>query len=342
MASGLDCSFSRVLLRVFLTPYGFGLYKMILVTMADQKAMSVVLEWRPVQLHPSFYDACLLTLTALFLIGLLRFRLQGRLGELIFLAVLTYQAIEHRRNLPLAVFASAILATPFIFPVIQQIRAFIGGRLEQRRLFGSGQLRPTWGTPAAVLCLVVTTTYAVNALSQYRTDGSRPLEDIARFTFGVDRFPSEACSFMQYEQFPTTLKIYNDFNIGGFLILNCPQQPVFADGRIDLYAGPLLDGVMSIDDPGSAQTDLKERDKNFLRTYPFDCVVTANALAAKFFAQQPEWSLVYIHHPAPILDRSHLNAWIFLKHRPDLEGLITRSRSDWAAHNHGMMPNPGL
>ena len=36
------------------------------------------------------------------------------------------------------------------------------------------------------------------------------------------------------------MRIFNDFAIGGYLINAIPDEPVFIDGRIDLYSGETL------------------------------------------------------------------------------------------------------
>ncbi len=329
------------------TPYGFGLYQMVFVTMRDQNAVSRVQEWMPPHLHPSPNDASLLTLAGLVILGLWRSRKEGQIGMLLFVALLSYEAVEHRRNVPLAVFAGVVLTAPLISPALREISGRVTEAWKKQRGSGSRQPGAASFPFASAACFVLSAICLLNTLSHFGALSvgmlsSEAVEGIARSVFAVDQFPGEACSFLRYERFPANLRLYNDYDIGGFLILRCPENPVFTDGRVDLYAGPLSDGALLIENPQPNQTDLTPPEKDFLRSYHFDSAITTYPLVAKFFAQQPDWSLVYIHHLAPIQDTTRVNAWVFLRHRPDLEPLIARSRSDWAARHHGVMPDPGL
>jgi hypothetical protein len=305
---------------------------MIWVTIQDIRAMEVVEEWQPLIPQPTLYDAAFLIVITVCAASLIRRSPERNLGVVLVFLVLVYEAFSHRRNQAILDFAAVVLTAP---AVADMFRAMIGWV-------------PTFATPraaktghaitatAAVVCLAICASDVRDHRAEFAAHGPS-IEGLAHYSFETDVFPIPACQFIRAEQFPPNVHFYNDFEIGGFMAMACGQK-VFVDSRIDVFAGPALDHVVSISDSQGRLSDLKPEDKDFLRSQDIDAVLTVSPLTAKFFAAEPGWTLVYVDQIAPITES---NAWVFVRNRPKYDDLIARCRRDWASQNGGQEPSMG-
>jgi len=112
--------------------------------------------------------------------------------------------------------------------------------------------------------------------------------------------------------------LLNDFETGGYLMWRLPREPVFVDGRLDVYVGRTFDDMLTLARaPGSpAWAALVQR-------YDFDCVITNSRREAAAFAADPRWQLLYSDP-----NGSAQHCYVFLRRRPEFAALIVRCLRD--------------
>lgn len=189
-----------VTLCSLVNPYGTGL---LAQTMQVKSESVVVTEWQP--LNPT--DPLQLVL---FAVGLLGLGLALRRGDPIFAAALAVAAcgsVTAMRILPIFF----LLALPVLASVASNERAI--------RYFASRHRMLTRG--ASVL-LVIAAAFALYNLPSF----GRP---------DPTRFPSTAIKAI-----PTGCKLFNEYHLGGLVILERPDVPVSLDSRNDLYGVELV------------------------------------------------------------------------------------------------------
>lgn len=292
-----------------LNPYGARLYLNVLVTLRDHALMANVTEWNPVtvlplrQLQPFFA-------VSICVFGPLSFSKRRSLPDLLAAAALLVNALLHARNIALFAVGGLVIASVHLPSAIERLRLAVGftGR--------SPLLKPMLGVFAA---LIVLTTALVSLVSLARVMGPRgwTLEGIGEAAARVPRFPSKAVGFIKAEQFPPHLRLLNDFETGGYLLWTLPSEPVFVDGRLDVYTGRTFDDMLVLSrDAGTPQW------KGLVTLYDFDAVLTENKAEADAFASDPLWQRVFAY-PQPQTGRKP-HEWVFLRRRTRFAPLIAR------------------
>ena len=294
---------------VLLNPYGARLYLNVLVTLRDQALMANVTEWNPVTVLP------LRQLQPLFAVGVcvfgaLFFSQRRSLPDILAAAALLLNALLHARNIALFAVGGLVIASVHLPSAIQRLRLAVGftGR--------SPLLKPLLGVLAA---LIVMTTALVSLVSLQRAIGPRgwTLEGIGEAAARVPHFPSKAVGFVQAQQFPPHLRLLNDFETGGYLLWHLPSEPVFVDGRLDIYTGRTFNDMLTLSrDAGTPRWNA------LVKLYDFDCVLTENKPESDAFSSDPKWQLVFSYPPPQTGRKPH--EWVFLRRRPQFAPLIAR------------------
>ncbi len=292
-----------------LNPYGARLYLNVLITLRDHALMANVTEWNPVTVLP------LRQLQPLFAVGVCVFgALLGSrrrsLADTLAAAVLLVNALLHARNIALFAVGGMVIASVHLPSAIERLRLAVGfsGR--------SPLLRPIGGVLAA---LIVAATALVSLASLHRAIGPRgySLEGIGEAAARTPRFPSKAVGFVTAQQFPPHLRLLNDFETGGYLLWTLPSEPVFVDGRLDVYTGRTFGDMLTLS--RAAGTPPWQA---LVKFYDFDCVLTENKPEADAFAADPSWQCVFAYPPANSGRKPH--EWVLLRRRPQFAPLIAR------------------
>lgn len=277
------------------SPYGWGLYRNVFVTLHNHTLMANIIEWRPITSVP-VAEIEPFVLLALLLLAALWFSRLPRLSDALVVAALFAEALLHVRNVALFAIGALPIATP-------HLQSAFGGLRERLHL------PPVHLPPAsrAAGCLLgffavfyVLTVGLVAVASLKRVGGTRgeTLAALGADVARVSTFPQSACSYMQAQRFPPHLRLYNDLGIGGYIMWRLPQDPVFVDGRLDVYAGQKFDNALTLArSPGSPEWQA------LVRQYHFDCVLTSSRQEARAFAALPGWQLVYSDPPDRSLPR---------------------------------------
>ncbi len=292
-----------------ISPYGWRVYWNVLITLRNHNLMANVTEWNPVTVLPfSQLQAFLAIATIAF--GTLALS-RKRFSDALVVAALFGQALLHARNIPLFAIGSVIIIAPHFTSAVAQIRRALG-------LSPTPVSRPVLLSVFALL--FVAAVALVSFVSLRRAIGPRgySLEGIGEAVAGLPGYPENACAFMQAEGFPPNLRLLNGFETGGFLMWRLPSEPVFIDGRLDVYVGRTFDNMLILArHPGSPTWAA------LVARYDFDCVMTASKREANAFAVDPQWQLVYTD---PKGSRQHCR--LLLRRRPEYAGLIARCLHD--------------
>ncbi len=302
LLSALACA-----LAATATPYGWRVYENVLVTLRDRRMMANVTEWKPITVLPlpQMTPFLILLLLSVCAFALSRHR---NFSDSVVLASLVGQAVLHARGVPLFAIGTVIVGAPHF--------ADLGSRLPVRTSHLPAS--PLRGALLGGFAIVYAVTFMlVTAVNLRRAMGPRGLgpEGIGEAVARVPDYPASACAFTESEGFPPNLRLLNNFEIGGFLMWRLPRQPVFIDGRLDVYAGRTFDDNLVLSRAGGTP-----QWAALVQKYDLDCVMTTSARQARAFGKDPQWQLVYAdprhgHRP---------RCRILLRRRPRFAALIAR------------------
>ena len=306
------------------TPYGWRIYENLGATLGNATAMNIVSEWA----SPNFHDAdgkVLAAFLALLAYGVTFTRRRREWAPLLILVLLVHEALGASRNVPLLAIAGVLLFAGDLHSSLKRHLAGDGGA--ETSLFGHS---PSLVSVAAVAVAIVAAS-GMRAAAVLQSDGAGAAlaPRIATASFKLTAFPNAACRFVETEQFPESVRIYNIYDLGGYLIWRLPQYPVFIDGRADVYFGQTLEDARKI-------YGLPYNWDALLNGYGADVIVTTAAQnQTRFFLTASDWALVYADRPdlgSPAAAKSSkVNALIFVKRLPKYDALIARCRKDCPA-----------
>ncbi len=318
------------------SPYGWRVYWNVFITLRNHTLMANVTEWNSAFTLPFTQWQPFLAI-AVIVFGCLAFKGPlapnnggtgkdrpvpsgspriggggGRLAEIIAIAALLGEALLHARNIPLFAIGGLVIAAPHFTSAMKQVRQHLG--------LAPKPVRP--GLLAAIFALLCVAALAlVSFVDLRKAVGPRGYSPagIGEAVAQEPSYPSKACAFMEAEKFPMHLRLLNDFEIGGYLMWRLPSEPVFIDGRLDVYVGRTFDDMLLLTHAGTspARTALLQR-------YDFDCVLTTNRREADLFAANSLWQKVYSDPNGA----SSQHCRIFLRRRPEFAALITRCLRD--------------
>ncbi|MEO7718576.1 MAG: hypothetical protein ABIY70_20450 [Capsulimonas sp.] len=300
-------------------PYGVRIFEIFRSTVGDQTMPEFVKEWQAVDLH-SASGHSLVFLIAICALGLAFSRRKREVAEVAIFVALAYAALNTNRNVPLFALVAIPLTARHILSSLERLIEIMSPSASvNNSLFGR--------TPPLFLSSLLAATVAVFSLLvcykniQSAAQPKRPLlETITHQAFYLDYFPESACRFMEMEQFPTSGKLYNAYNIGSYLEWRIPQYPVFISTQTDVYFGKVLSDYASMSAlPYGWPQKLDEYHPDYVLT-------SADAIQARLFMSAPDWSLVYADRPDVDVDNGKLNALIFVRKQPKFEPLIARCR----------------
>ncbi|MEO7904144.1 MAG: hypothetical protein ABIZ35_28850, partial [Capsulimonas sp.] len=304
----------------FVNPYGWRIYENLLSTISSDTAMNLVLEWASPDFHSK--SGKILELFLGVIIYSIAFTTRKRdPGSLIVLALLVYASLSAARNAPLL----AVVGSMLIGAELQSaIERHIPNRKHSESYF-FGKTPNAAIVTAAVLGIAVLAGTKIGASVRGDGLGEMPMAyRIAANSFGWSNFPTGAADFIEAEQFPVSMKLYNIYDFGGYLIGRLPNRPVFIDGRADIYFGDILEDVNNIQGMSyDWQEILKKRGCDFI-------VTSAAKKQTRLYLNSPDWTLVYADW-ANLDNENGVNALIFIRNRPEYARLIAKCRSDCPA-----------
>ncbi len=248
-------------------PYGLSMYAVPFETLGIGALREFIQEWN----SPNFHERQIWPFVALLLgtlgaIGASDKRLDW--GDFALLAGTAFLGLYAGRNI--AVFA--VVATPILTYHLDAILTERGWVLQTVK-------RPTRMMIRINTVLVGLVVLGSLAKVLVVLDAEMVAEAQAQF------LPVEATNYLNAEDINGPM--LNSYNWGGYLILNAPQEPVFVDGRTDLYRNDFLQIYVETAVGGDNWRDT-------LDDYDIQTVfVEAQSGLARLLRDEPGWALRY-------------------------------------------------
>ncbi len=214
------------LVATCLTPYGLGLYS-FLGSYGNDFYLKTISEWLNQFRYPFIYrqlfflelTSCVLLWWVLSVLWLKKKEARLRPWELFLFVLLMFMAFKSRRHFPL--FAASCS------PVIVFLLANSFGLLKMGVYFSFSKNVMTDGVLKGFLSLCLIVGVAVQAVSV------RPVND--PWSAFPDRFPVDGAKFFKEHKELSGLRMFNNFNWGGYFIWVLPEEKLFIDGRLPQY-----------------------------------------------------------------------------------------------------------
>ena len=230
------------LLMVLINPFGLDMWKIPFNTVGVETLQNVINEWASPDFHQVFQQPMLWMLLGVFsLIGLSKNSIDG--AELIPLVAFSWAALVARRNFgPFAIIAAPIFSKYLAslvddwLSIATEKFPWVNKFLEQTNQ-NNRDLKPGFKN---ILNLILIGLLLVGAGWKIANVNER------EFIQQVERsiFPVDAVEWLKSSGI--TGNIFNDYNWGGYLIWNMRENPVFVDGRTDLFGDEILNDYLSI------------------------------------------------------------------------------------------------
>lgn len=311
----------------FATPYSYHVYENFLGTITNSTAMNLVAEWASPNFHQG-YGKELELLLAVLAYSVFFTRRRRDPGGMLLLVILVHESLAANRNVPLLALLGTLVAAKHVQSALE--RHINGEETAENSLIGASPL----STAALLIAIAVVFSGAAQASSMVRSFGppsGSPLSRIGRTIVVYDNYPENACAFIERERFPSTMRMFNSYDDGGFLIWRLRDHPVYIDSRADIYFGKFLG------DYGKLRS-LNYGWRGILNSHAVDfIVISASEPQAQSYLAAPEWALVYVDDAdlaTPHYDYGRRNnTLIFIRRTRQSADLIGRCRNDCSVFN---------
>ena len=270
-------------LALLVNPYTFGTWMLPFRTVGIRTLQGFIQEWASPDFHSLYEQPILWLLFAL----LAAVGFSGRRwdwSDLVSVLVFGYSAFLARRNIaPLALVIAPVLSRQ-ARPIIESVSARIKLPASARQ-----ELNPALS--GALNWLIVALVMAAALLKCGAALLPQALEKARR-----EAVPVHAVEWLRQTSPHVAGPMYNSYNWGGYLVWALPEEPVFVDGRTDVYDEflPQYVQVMFVR-PGWQEV----LDRYGVRL----ALIERDSLLATMLATQPEWRLVYSDDQAAVFVR---------------------------------------
>ncbi len=277
MGAGILCG-----LALLVNPYTFGTWTLPFRTVGIKALQGFIQEWASPDFHNLYEQPMLWLLFAL----LAAVGFSGRRwdwSDLIVVMVFGYSAFLARRNIaPLALVLAPIL-TRQMQPIVESLAARV-----KLPASVSKDVHPALSRALNWMILVLVTLAVLIkcgvALSPQMIDKAQQ-----------QTAPVRAVEWLKQNNL--TGPMYNSYNWGGYLVWALPQEPVFVDGRTDLYDDEFLREYFKV-------MFIRPGWQEALDRYGVRLALTErDSFLATMLATQPNWRLAYSDDQAVIYAR---------------------------------------
>ena len=251
-------TFLFCVLALLITPYGSQIAaNPFEMAIAQPTNIASIQEWQPLTLANPVGTYILVFALALFVAQVI-LRIDYKIEEITLLIFALYASCAHLRF--------AMIFVLFAAPVVAAILA--------RWVPAYDSSKDKYLLNAAIIALVII------AVIKFRPSQSELERVIAA------DYPVHAVEYLRAH--PQTGRMFNEYGFGGYLIWRFPAQPVFIDGRADLYeyTGVLLDYMGASAGQATATGVLARHDIRW-------CLLNRSSSLAALLAESPGWSQIY-------------------------------------------------
>ncbi|MBU1148727.1 hypothetical protein KKI23_01415, partial [Patescibacteria group bacterium] len=194
-------------LATLLNPYGYRIFQEIFRTITDSYAKQTIVEWFPVQfsnVNATYFFVYL----ALFIILLIIAWREIDVGYFIVTLIFGYLAFSSWRNIPLFI----LVTIPFWVLFVKKLTGQILSQF----------LSSKWSLMVLIICVAL--------LAQHLyTDLVPSTQSVVKLSEKVG-YPYDMVQWLKDN--PQTGNPFNEYNWGGYLTWQLPQQKLFIDGRM--------------------------------------------------------------------------------------------------------------
>lgn len=323
-----------------LTPYSYHEYQNILSTITNSTAMNIVAEWASPDFHQPFGRQVEILIVVLAY-GMFFSRLKRGPSDILLILILIHEALNANRNVPLLAILGTVIAASHIQSALTAHLHALNSAGETKGETPDSLIGERVPSTIAALIAVCAAFYGIaQASGMVRSFGpstGSTLDRIGKTVVVYGTYPDHACAFIEKEQFPSTMRMFNIYGDGGFLTWRMPDRPVFIDSRADVYFGKTLEDYRKV-------SSLRYGWRDILAEYGVDMiVVSASERQALQYLPAPDWALVYLDYSsldAGKPDDGQANTLILIKREPQYAGLIDRCRRDCPAYAGARRENP--
>jgi hypothetical protein len=270
-------------LALLVNPYTFGTWVLPFRTVGIKTLQGFIQEWASPDFHNLYEQPVLWLLFALLTVtGLARRRWDW--SDLILVLVFGYSAFLARRNIaPLALVIAPVLSRRAQL-VVESASVRVQLPASARKDLNPA-LAPALNWLIVILVTVAALGKAGLAISPQMIE--RAQREVA---------PVRAVEWLRQSAPHLAGPMYNSYNWGGYLVWALPEEPVFVDGRTDVY-GEFLPQYVQVMFVRPGWQDVLNRHGVRL------VLVERESLLSTMLATQPDWQLVYSDNQAAIWER---------------------------------------
>ena len=224
------------LVVILINPFGLDMWRIPFNTVGVETLQNVISEWASPDFHQPFQQPMVWMMLGVFsLIGLAKKKIDG--AELIPLVAFSWAALVARRNFgPFAIVAAPIFSKYLAALIDEWLEIgktkyqWISGFIDKTNQ-NNKELKPGFKNSinlALIGLLLVGVAWKIIDVNE------------RDFILQAEReiFPVDAVKFLKSSG--NSGQMFNDYNWGGYLIWHFREQPVFVDGRTDLYGDEIL------------------------------------------------------------------------------------------------------
>jgi len=308
------------LAAMIVNPFGFKVFGIFLSTVSnrDLSSSGMATEWQPADFHDTYGRAIevFIFLIAFVLVATKR---KQNIGDVIALIVLIFSAIYAVRNGPILGLAGSTIVAPY---VAASFAALVGRYPILENL--ASLLRKKYFVYAMTVTVSLILVFSLGLYKVWTEDSPAEASKISGFSnrvFMVKNEPEDACAFIEKEGIPPSLRLYNEYNSGGYIIWRLRNYPVFTSTEAFVYFGRVFDAYLQMD-------HLPFDWRSVIDHYnPQLVIMGTDDIQARLFLDAPDWALVYSDRPQSN-DPTRTTNFVFVKRLPGNADVIRRCRAD--------------
>ena len=229
-------------LFVLLNPNGIDMWKIPFNTIGVETLQNLINEWASPDFHQAFQQPFLWMLLGLFIVlGLNGQSVQGK--RLVPVVIFAWAALVARRNFgPFAIVGAPLLAEQLSLLLDEWISKARQSFLAIEKFLVNAETSKENFNMTARNMLNVVLIGLLIAAAVIKTCQVNQTELVAKTEKKI--FPVGAAEWIKSQDQP--VKVFNDYNWGGYLIYHLDDPQVFVDGRTDLYGDEILSNYLDV------------------------------------------------------------------------------------------------
>lgn len=275
---------------VLANPFGLEIWKLPFNTIGVETLQNLINEWSSPDFHQAFQQPFLWMLLGLVIVVASQGKpLPGyRLAPVVAFA---WAALVARRNFgPFAVVCAPALAGSLhslLLSWMDQARQSLPGI--QRLLQAAEENKAKFNLTARNLINLALIGLLVIAAGLKTIQVNQP-ELVAEAEARL--FPVGAVSWIKAQG--GEVKIFNEYNWGGYLIYRLPEVPVFVDGRTDLYGDEILNDYLEV-------VFCQDGWKEVLEKHGLEMIIIPADSCVRGLASQGGWTTLYVDEISAVM-----------------------------------------